>query len=923
MLNSLFQALDNLGLTAQKRAIHILFSNQNLNTQVFLQRIDGQHELNAGIKAELICLSTHATIPLKQFIGSQVAVDQVTDTGQLFRTTGIITQALQGQSDGSLTVYKLTLEDPTALWKQRRNSRVFMNKSVRDVVEILFKEWQNKSPLFASSLTLDLSGLSQDYDIRPFIMQHNESDYDFLTRLMRSEGINWLIDEAELYVPHSSFAIQAQKLRLIDDNSHYQALTRRQIRYHRSSATEQYDSMTSLTGQRTLQPSSTHIQRWQADSLEQTDGAGSVQSKHQHSEQHDNASLGLEQAWHFSPAWMQDLNGEDGATQSGNAQIEKHNQNLSHYHDLQAKQFMANSTVRDSQVGYWFELTEHPEIDQHDGADKEFLITEKNFYNQNNLPKDLNQQINQLLTQSNWQIKENEERQANQLTLQRRNIKQVPEYNPLQHRPAAHPQRAKVVGPAGEEIHVDEWGRVKVRFLFTRNDDHQHDGGAGANDNDTDSAWVDVLTPWAGEGYGARFLPRIDEIVVINFFDGNIDRPFVTGRLHEAQRSPSKFDHAGKLPDTKKLAGIKSKEVQGDGYNQLRFDDTTGQISAQLQSSHAASQLNLGKLSHPKDKATSEDRGEGFELRTDQWGAVRAGQGLLISTQKQDQAKGEHVDAQVAKQQLEGSQNNAKALSGIAKNQQTDELETLEQLKEFAEQIQEKIAKFNKALLLIHSPAGIGLSSNEDIHLSADRQINQIAGDTINLSTQKNLIAHAQNRISLFAAQNGIKQVAAKGKFEIQAQSDGMDLLAKQGIQIISTEDRIEITSPKEIVITAGGSQIKINGSGIFPTTGGKFECKAGQHLFVGGASANAQLPSLPDEGNPYVLQYLVKNKENQIMIDKPYILFDEDGNIQKGKTDQNGFMKLKTASFAQKVATRVVMNEIEQAGEEDSGDQE
>jgi type VI secretion system secreted protein VgrG len=889
MLNSLFQALDNLGLTAQKRAIHILFSNQNLNTQVFLQRIDGQHELNVGIKAELICLSTHATIPLKQFIGSQVAVDQVTDTGQLFRTTGIITQALQGQSDGSLTVYKLTLEDPTALWKQRRNSRVFMNKSVRDVVEILFKEWQNKSPLFASSLTLDLSGLSQDYDIRPFIMQNNESDYTFLTRLMRSEGINWLIDEAQLTVPNSNTTIQAQKLRLIDDNSQYQALDRRKIRYHRSSATEQYDSMTSFIANRSLQPSSVHVQRWQSDALEQEEGAGNVQSKHQHSSNHDNASLGLEQAWHFSPAWMQDLNAEDGATQSGNAQIEKFNQNLGQYYDLQSKQFIAQSTVRDTHVGYWFELNEHPEIDQHSGADKEFLITAKTFYNQNNLPKDLNQQINQLLTQSNWQKNENEQRQANQLSLQRRNILTVPEYNPLQHRPEAHPQRAKVVGPSGEEIHVDEWGRIKVRFLFTRNDDHSHDGGAGANDNDTDSAWVDVLTPWAGEGYGTRFHPRIGEIVVIDFFDGNIDRPFVVGRIHEAQRSPSKFDHVGKLPDTKKLAGIKSKEVQGEGYNQLRFDDTTGQISAQLQSSHAASQLNLGKLSHPKDKATSEDRGEGFELRTDQWGAVRAGQGLLISTQKQDQAKGEHVDAQVAKQQLEGSQNNAKALSDIAKNQQTDELETIEQLKEFAEQIQEKIAKFNKALLLIHSPAGIGLSSNEDIHLSADRQINQIAGDSINLSTQKNLITHAQNRISLFAAQNGIKQVAAKGKFEIQAQSDGMDLLAKQGIQIISTEDRIEITSPKEIVITAGGSQIKINASGVFPTTGGKFEVKAGQHLFMGGGKASAQLPALPKFNNKNWIALEHLDVDQQPFANLGYKIFFENNQVIEGKLDEHG----------------------------------
>ncbi|MGK7733045.1 type VI secretion system Vgr family protein, partial [Acinetobacter baumannii] len=210
-------------------------------------------------------------------------------------------------------------------------------------------------------------------------------------------------------------------------------------------------------------------------------------------------------------------------------------------------------------------------------------------------------------------------------------------------------------------------------------------------------------------------------------------------------------------------SGIRSKEVSGGGFGQLRFDDTPGQISTQLQSSHGASQLNLGKLSHPKDKAESEDRGEGFELRTDQWGALRAGQGLLVSTHKQDNAKGDHLDAEVAKKQLEGSQTNSKALSDIAKNQKTDEIESIEQLKDFASQIQQQIAKFEKALLLLSSPDGIALSSSEDIHISADAQINQIAGDSINISTQKNVIAHAQNRLSLFAAQSGLKAVAAQG----------------------------------------------------------------------------------------------------------------------------------------------------------------
>ncbi|HDU8504212.1 TPA: type VI secretion system tip protein VgrG [Acinetobacter baumannii] len=894
MFNNIFQILESFGFLSQHRSVYLQFSDASLNSQVFLQRIDGQHYLNQGMTAELICLSTNAHIPLKTFIGVQVAVDQVTDRGSFFRTTGIITGASQGQSDGALTLYKLAISDPTYLWHKRRNSRVFMNKSVKEISEILFQEWQGKSPLFASSLTLDLSGLKQTYDVRPFVMQLNESDYDFLTRLWRSEGISWLIDEAELTVASNMDNIQPQKLRLIDDNNQYQALTRRAIRYHRSSATEQFDSMTSLMADRSLQPTSIFVQRWQPDVLQQTDGAGSVQSKHQHSTNYDNQSLSLEEAWHFSPAWMQDLNGEDGATSASNQQLEKFNQNLSAYYDAQSKQLIAKTTVRDTQVGYWFELNEHPEIDQHESTDKEFLIIGKNYYNQNNLPKDLNQQIQTLVQQSDWQASNTDERQANQLILQRRHIPTTPAYNPQTHSPVTHPQRAKVVGPEGEEIYVDEWGRIKVRFLFTRSDDHSHDGGAGTNNNDTDSAWIDVLTPWAGEGYGARFLPRIGEIVVINFFNGDIDRPFVMGRVHEAQRQPTKFDNKGKLPDTKKLSGIRSKEVSGGGFGQLRFDDTPGQISTQLQSSHGASQLNLGKLSHPKDKAESEDRGEGFELRTDQWGALRAGQGLLVTTHKQDNAKGEHLDAEVAKKQLEGSQTNSKALSDIAKNQKTDEIESIEQLKDFASQIQQQIAKFQKALLLLSSPDGIALSTSEDIHISADAQINQIAGDSINISTQKNVIAHAQNRLSLFAAQSGVKAVAGQGKVEIQAQADALDVLSKLGITISSTDDKVIISSPKEVKITGGSSQITLNGSGIFPKTGGKFQVNAGQHLFMGGASANANAPELP-KAKPMqgALELLRSYGGDNFFKQNSYKVIDSLGKQITGKLDGNGFAQV------------------------------
>ena len=1086
MLFNISNVLEKIGLNAQKRAIHVQFSNEELNNQVFLQRIEGKHQLNDGLHAELICLSTNPHIALKQFIGVQLAVDQVTDSGQLFRMTGIVTEACYGQSDGALTLYKLSLNDATNLWHKRRNSRVFMNKTIVEVTEVLFKEWQEKSPLFAASLSLDLNGLKQSYDVRPFVMQHNESDYDFLTRLWRSEGISWLIDEAELFVPHFSIPIQSQKLRLIDDNSQYQALARRSIRHHRSSATEYQDSITGFVAVRSLQPTAVHLQRWQPDALAQDEGAGSVITTHSHSTSFDSVSLGLEQAWHVSPAWMQDLKGEDQATASGNSQLEKQNQILNDRYALQAKFFKAYSSVRDSQVGYWFNLIDHPEINQHDVVDQEFLIISKTFYNQNNLPKDLQQQVRQLLKQSRWHALEDEgaERQANELTLIRRQIKITPEYDPLQHRPIAYPQRAKVVGPEGETIYVDEWGRIKVRFLFTRSDDHGHDGGAGSNDNDTDSAWVDVLTPWAGEGYGARFLPRIGEVVVIDFFDGNIDRPFVTGRIHEAQRSPTKFDVKGQLPDTKKLSGIRSQEVNGSGFNQLRFDDTTGQISTQLQSSHAATQLNLGNLSHPKIQETSSGRGEGFELRTDAWGAVRAGKGMFISTYAQEQAIADHLEAAQAQSLLSQGYESMKMLSEVAAKQQTDALnvinrlpkfiqslelkttgqalnstvnlfkeginndpihalkycggfiqdigalggdakgvvdefnaffsdakDAVENLKAFIENVEEhgadivkgKLASikdrihknpfesiqevgkvlvnveikdfdlmsacgtfskgsklevspskalsslqgfmegytqglesssdtkqqeqgkiFRQALMLLASPNGIALTTPENIILQASQDIAESASGSINLSAQKNIIGHAQDKISLFAAQKGFRAYAAKGKLELQAQDDAIEAIAKKVIKLISTEDKIEITSPKEIVLTAGGSQLKINADGVFSTTGGKFESKAGQHLFATGAKVSYEVPELPKIG-PSAIKFLFTSIFGEAIPEAKVIVFDdlEKHTLWEGVTDKNGLTPLLESEDAKNYSTYLGFDQWSSSFYDDEVDEE
>lgn len=154
---------------------------------------------------------------------------------------------------------------------------------------------------------------------------------------------------------------------------------------------------------------------------------------------------------------------------------------------------------------------------------------------------------------------------------------------------------------------------------------------------------------------------------------------------------------------------------------------------------------------------------------------------------------------------------------------------------------------FRQALMLLASPNGIALTTPENIILQASQDIAESASGSINLSAQKNIIGHAQDKVSLFAAQKGLSAYAAKGAVKIQAQDDLVDIIAKKVIKLISTEDKIELTSTKEIDIKAGGSQLIVNGNGVFIKTGGKFEVKSGQHVFTSGEKVSYEIPELPN----------------------------------------------------------------------------
>ncbi|WP_219909534.1 type VI secretion system tip protein VgrG, partial [Chromobacterium haemolyticum] len=215
---------------------------------------------------------------------------------------------------------------------------------------------------------------------------------------------------------------------------------------------------------------------------------------------------------------------------------------------------------------------------------------------------------------------------------------------------------------------TDQHGRIKVQFHWQRPDEHP---SIGANLDDTSSCWLRVVMPSAGAGWGHQFIPRIGQEVLVDFIEGDIDRPVITGVLYNGSHPPPDFSGAGALPANKTLSGIKSKEHQGGQYNELLFDDTPGEVRAKLSSEPGKTQLNQGFLTHPRSNGKAEPRGDGFELRTDSHGAIRAGHGLLLSTEAQNGASGKQLAREQAQSQLDAAArvDEAAAQAGIARAQ--------------------------------------------------------------------------------------------------------------------------------------------------------------------------------------------------------------------------------------------------------------
>jgi type VI secretion system secreted protein VgrG len=321
---------------------------------------------------------------------------------------------------------------------------------------------------------------------------------------------------------------------------------------------------------------------------------------------------------------------------------------------------------------------------------------------------------------------------------------------------------------------------------------------------------VRLAKPYGGDTYGMHFPLIQGTEVAVAFHEGDPDRPYIAHALHDSRHA----DHVTADNHTRNV-------IRTAGLNKLRMEDKRGEEHIKLSTEYGGkTQLNLG---HNVDTARAL-RGEGAELRTDKWVAVRGGAGVFITADSQSAAGGMMLDMAAALSQLQQAQSLAESLSSAAETAKAElaDLQTQKAL------LSETLTELKKSALLFSAPAGIAQVTPKTLQFSAGENITATSGGNTDFSILKKMTVAAGERISFYAQKLGIKLFAGSGKVEIQAQSDEMTLDALKDIRISSSEGKIIISAKKEIILTSGGGYIRI--------ADGSVECAAPDKIIERGA---------------------------------------------------------------------------------------
>jgi type VI secretion system VgrG family protein len=886
----------------------------------------GDEEISKGFRLQVSALSLDAAIPLKSLLGQPVLLELLTDerAGTQRPFHGHVTAAELKGANGGFARYHLTIEPWTAFLRYGRDSRIFQDQTVFDILDTVFQAWQGKG-LLAPAWRFDVRDRGI-YCKRSVTTQYQESDLTFVERLISEEGLFYFFEHAG---DATSASLGSHTLVIADHNGAFAANAQADVRYTQPGQVMEEDSIDRWRTEVRMQANAIELSTWDYRTCQ----VRTVASAGQDSD--TLISRDVPGVYVFPTR-------EQGQRMADN-----------HLQSLQARKqvHVGAGTVRTLAPATTFTLHEHSIYDG--GDDATFAIVRVRHLVHNNLDADTDNSLTRLLGECPLRQASSAEL-GSSLHASRRRPGDRPTYrNRIDAIPSSVPYRAPrtdsrghllyprplvcgqqtaiVVGPPGAVIHTDRDHRIKVQFHWQRGDaSHSRlthpspDGHTGAPANGQSGVWLRVATPLApvaGANWGSHALPRVGQEVLVDFMEGDPDRPVVIGTLYNgAGQADAQYNRAAVGPGATTgnapmwfpgeegghvhpavLSGIKSQSMQasqaGDGaFSQLVFDDTPAQARVALQH-HArphrgTAELNLGHLRHQTDNQRLATVGLGAELKTENSTAVRAGRGLLLATDRGAPA-GAHLDSREAASQIEQSAQLASTLASTAQKQnallpgegQPDDLPALTGMRRSVEVVQAagegaasggasrgSATAYAEPHLQLSTPAGIAAVTPASAHFSAGSASFVGAGQAINFVSAANWLHSVKSGISLFTygkagnannpvTETGIRLHAATGKVTTQSQDGPTRLTADKAITVASVTKSVTVGAREHVLLTAQGAGIKLSGGNIELQGPGKIEFKASMKELAGPQASHF-------EGHEFPTTAL---KPNRLVIERRY----------------------------------------------------
>ncbi len=796
------------------------------------QRAVGWSRLGRHFEFTVDAVSTSSNVELKCLIAQPVTL-WIKQTDESYQPhNGYVHTARRLGSNGGLTTYQLGFASWMHFLKFRRDQRIWQDKAADDIIADVLNAHPQARGLFQFILSKPLPPRSY--------CRQDEDDWNFIHRLLECEGLYGFWRQTQDGRSH--------KLVVTDRLTNLDALSPKSVSFYRGGTGSEVDALVQWSGTRTL-----HSTMLTTCTFDYKDPSTSYNPKGTNVPTMPNHGALPSQAEVYEYTGAYTYSTRDRGNQLSRIRMEEW--------ESRAKRFVGVGSVRAIDAGRRFILEGHPDHDRDQASQKEFAVIETRWVIVNNLqiadqgaafPHSLQGAVEEIrarhASDARFSVSEIDGSEGFYLTEIEAQRTIVPYRSPFEHRkPETHLESAIVVGPEGEEVYTDELNRIKVRHIWDR-----LNGG-----DEKSSCWIRVAQSDTGRGYGGVHIPRIGDEVLIDHIGGDCDRPVVISRLYNNSAKPQW--HSNGL-----LSGYRSKEYSGKGYNQLVMDDSTSQGRVHLYSSSYHSHLHLGYLVEQSGNARGAFLGNGFDLKTDTYGAIRAGQGLFVSTYSA--AVNQPLNVMAATEQLASAERVAELASQSSASNQAENLdEGRAALKKFADATQYNIGGgaatggrtggggvgnangFATPIMLIASPAGVGISTQDSAQLTANQHVNLVSGKNTHLAAGKSLIASVMERISLFAQNAGVKLFAAKGKVEIQAQGDAMNLSALNDVTIVSSSGKLVLSADKEIWIGAGGSYIQITADKIESGTSGQIleKCASWDKLGASSMRLPAQLTSV------------------------------------------------------------------------------